>query len=163
MIQNGSELLEESSLGALGCQSRSKVEKNPWKSELDDTTPRGPFWGVFGTFCSLGRPWDLQIVVWGRIRFDIGFRIEFWLELEAFGIRHAPRIDTKTARCSRADWKSIILFRLCRRERIEGRTLLEKHKNKNCSTVRQTTFRKGCICKHFRYRSGRPLGAWNAP
>ena len=43
--------------------------------------------------------------------------------MQAFGIRTAPRISTKTGRFSRADRKQLTVFGLRRRERIDGRTL----------------------------------------
>ena len=66
---------------------------------------RDPFVILFGTFSSWGRPWGLQMVVWGAIRFVIGFRIRVQATLEAFGTRNDPSIDAKPARYPRADQK----------------------------------------------------------
>ena len=56
-------------------------------------------------------------MVWGRIRFDITFRIKFWFKLEAFETINAPTLDTISARLSRADWKSKTVFPPARADR----------------------------------------------
>ena len=109
----------KSRLGALGCRGRSQAG---WRSDFN------LFASLFGAFCFLGRPWDLKMLVWGRLRFDIGFRIKVEQELEAFGTREAPGIYKKIVPFSRADQKWTTMFRLRGCGRIEGRRLQKQKK-----------------------------------
>ena len=95
--------------------------------------PRDHFGSVFCTVSSLKAPWDLKIVVWGRIPFDIGFRILFSANLEALGIRNGFRIENEnnTSLESRPEMQNCVSAALARAD--GGSDPPEKQKSKSQS------------------------------
>ena len=63
-------------LEAFGPQDGPKLKKGSILT-LPRPPQRDPFGSLFGTFSSLGRSWDLKMVVFGGFHFDITFLIKF--------------------------------------------------------------------------------------
>ena len=109
------------------------------ESNTSDIHPKIHCGSFFSTFSSLGYPWDLKIIVRGRIRFGIGCRIDIWAILEALGTRNAPRIEEMK-----------IVFRLRQFERIVCRTF-QKSTTKN---TRRICFHLCLILDHVMCKFG---------
>ena len=79
MSQHRSEMHNRSSLGALGCQGRFKVEtKRKLDEQVTSTTfPRDPFGSLFGIRVSLGRPLEVKMVLWRRIHLTSVLGLDF--------------------------------------------------------------------------------------
>ena len=80
MIKILSEMLSKLSFGLWGSWGHvgPKIGPRLRKVNLIEKTisriPQRPFWELFRHLSSLGRTWDLKMVVCGKIRFDISFK-----------------------------------------------------------------------------------------